>query len=103
MKLQKVKSEVQYKNVWLLLSIDSRNAQLNPLTFRKGYGYWSVVVTKLYYGLFMVPLQDRNREELDNEHTTIANMEHVYKDGSVKCEIFNIDDVEFIINDLCIN
>ncbi len=24
-------------------------------------------------------------------------------DGSVKCEIFNIDDVEFIINDLCIN
>ncbi len=22
---------------------------------------------------------------------------------SVKCEIFNIDDVEFIINDLCIN
>ncbi len=25
------------------------------------------------------------------------------RDGSVKCEIFNIDDVEFIINDLCIN
>ncbi len=24
-------------------------------------------------------------------------------DGSAKCEIFNIDDVEFIINDLCIN
>ncbi len=25
------------------------------------------------------------------------------KDGWVNCEIFNIDDVEFIINDLCIN
>ncbi len=25
------------------------------------------------------------------------------RDGSVKYEIFNIDDVEFIINDLCIN
>ncbi len=25
------------------------------------------------------------------------------RDGSVKCEIFNIDDVEFIINDLYIN
>ncbi len=26
------------------------------------------------------------------------------RDGSVKCEIFNIDDVEFIIiNDMCIN
>ncbi len=25
------------------------------------------------------------------------------RDVSVKCEIFNIDDVEFIINDLCIN
>ncbi len=25
------------------------------------------------------------------------------RDGSVKCEIFNIEDVEFIINDLCIN
>ncbi len=25
------------------------------------------------------------------------------RDGSNKCEIFNIDDVEFIINDLCIN
>ncbi len=25
------------------------------------------------------------------------------RDRSVKCEIFNIDDVEFIINDLCIN
>ncbi len=25
------------------------------------------------------------------------------RDGSVKCEIFNIDDVEFTINDLCIN
>ncbi len=25
------------------------------------------------------------------------------RDGWVKCVIFNIDDVEFIINDLCIN
>ncbi len=25
------------------------------------------------------------------------------RNGSVKCEISNIDDVEFIINDLCIN
>ncbi len=25
------------------------------------------------------------------------------RDGWVKCEIFNIDDVEFIINDLSIN
>ncbi len=27
----------------------------------------------------------------------------VVRDGLVKCEIFNIHDVEFIINDLCIN
>ncbi len=25
------------------------------------------------------------------------------RDGSVKCEIFNVDDVELIINELCIN
>ncbi len=25
------------------------------------------------------------------------------RDGSVKCETFNIDNIEFIINDLCIN
>ncbi len=25
------------------------------------------------------------------------------RDGLVKCEIFNIDDIEFSINDLCIN
>ncbi len=26
-----------YKKVWMLLNIDSENAQLNPLTFMKGY------------------------------------------------------------------
>ncbi len=25
------------------------------------------------------------------------------KEGMAKCNIFNIDDVEFIINDLCVN
>ncbi len=25
------------------------------------------------------------------------------REGRVKCDIFNIDDVEFIINDLCVN
>ncbi len=25
------------------------------------------------------------------------------KEGRAKCDIFNIDDVEFIINDLCVN
>ncbi len=59
-----------YKKVWKLLSIGSKNAQLNPLTFSKGY--WSAVVTKLCYGLFMVPLNDRNKEELDKGHISIA-------------------------------
>ncbi len=25
------------------------------------------------------------------------------REGRAKCDIFNIDDVEFIINDLCVN
>ncbi len=54
----------------MLLSIDSNNTQLNPLTFSKGY--WSAVVTKLCYGLFIVLLKDRNREELNKAHINIA-------------------------------
>ncbi len=39
--------------------------------------------------------------EIDSE-SVVKEMIDV-RDGSVKCQIFNIDDVEFIINDLCIN
>ncbi len=39
--------------------------------------------------------------EIDSE-SVVKEMIDV-RDGSVKCEISNIDDVEFIINDLCIN
>ncbi len=39
--------------------------------------------------------------EIDSE-SVVKEMIDV-RDGSVKCEIFNIDDVEFIINDPCIN
>ncbi len=56
--------------MWKLLSIGSKNTQLNSITFSKGY--WSAVVTKLCYSLFMVPLKDRNREELDKAHINIA-------------------------------
>ncbi len=40
-------------------------------------------------------------KEIDSE--SVVNEMIDLRDGSVKCEIFNIDDVEFIINDLCIN
>ncbi len=36
-------------------------------------------------------------------YTTHKSETITNKDGWVKCEIFNIDDVEFIINDLCIH
>ncbi len=60
----------------MLLSIGSKNAQLNPLTFSKGYRL--SVVTKLCYSLFVVPLKDRNREELDKAHINIAQRYKVY-------------------------
>ncbi len=53
----------------MLLSIGSKNAQLNPSTFSKGCR--SAIVTKLCYGLFMILFKDRNREELDNAHINI--------------------------------
>ncbi len=53
----------------MLLSIGSKNAQLNLFSFSKGY--WSAVVTKLCYGLCMVPLKDRNREELHKAYINI--------------------------------
>ncbi len=37
------------------------------------------------------------------ESASVVNKMIDVRDGWVKCEIFNIDDVEFIINDLCIN
>ncbi len=63
-----------YKKVWMLLSISSKNAQLNPLTFSKSY--WSADITKLCYGLFKVQLKDRSREELDKVHINIAIRVH---------------------------
>ncbi len=39
--------------------------------------------------------------EIDSA-TVVKEMIDV-RNGSVKCEIFNIDDFEFIINDMCIN
>ncbi len=38
---------------------------------------------------------------IDSEYVVTEMID--VRDGSVKCELFNIDDVEFIINDLCIN
>ncbi len=40
--------------------------------------------------------------EIDSA-SVVKEMIYGIRDGSVKCEIINIDDVEFIINDLCIN
>ncbi len=42
-----------------------------------------------------------NENEIDS--TSVVKEMIDVRDGSVKCEIFNSDDVEFIINDLCIN
>ncbi len=41
--------------------------------------------------------------EIDRASASVVKEMIDVKDGSVKCEIFNIDHVEFIINDLCIN
>ncbi len=53
-----------------VLSIGSKNTQLNPLSFSKGY--WSTYLTNLCYVLFMVPSKDKNREEIDKAHINIV-------------------------------
>ncbi len=41
----------------------------------------------------------------DNEIDSVCNLREMIevREGMAKCDIFNIDDVEFIINDLCVN
>ncbi len=41
----------------------------------------------------------------DNEIDSVCFLREIIevREGSAKCDIFNIDDVEFIINDLCVN
>ncbi len=41
----------------------------------------------------------------DNEIDSVCILREMneVREGRAKCDIFNIDDVEFIINDLCIN
>ena len=59
-----------YKRVWMLVSIGSRSVQMNPITF--SVGYWAVVITKLTYGLFLIPLKQKTKERLDSMHFTVA-------------------------------
>ncbi len=41
----------------------------------------------------------------DNEIDSVCILREMIevREGRVKCDIFNIDDVELIINDLCVN
>ncbi len=41
----------------------------------------------------------------DNEINSVCILREMIelRGGRAKCDIFNIDDVEFIINDLCVN
>jgi hypothetical protein len=56
--------------VWMLLSLGSKNVHINPLTFSKGY--WSIVVTKECYGLFLTLITDSSLRELDKAHAKLA-------------------------------
>ncbi len=38
-----------------------------------------------------------------NDSVCILREMFEVREGRAKCDIFNIDDVEFIINDLCVN
>ncbi len=41
----------------------------------------------------------------DNEIDSVCILREIIevREGRAKCDIFNIDDVEFLINDLCVN
>ncbi len=82
---------------------------LNPMSV--SWRNWCVCVT-IQIELSMVDMNVKNVykeewynsvsvNEIDSASVVIEMID--VRDGSVKCKIFNIDDVEFIINDLCIN
>ncbi len=50
----------------MLKSIGSRNVQMNPMTFSRGY--WAVAVSQLCYGMFLVNLKKRSLNKLDKMH-----------------------------------
>ncbi len=54
----------------MLKSIGSRSVQMNPMTFSRGY--WAVVVSKLFYGMFLVNLKKRSLDKLDKMHVDVA-------------------------------
>ncbi len=43
---------------------------MNPMTFSRGY--WTVVVSKLCYGMFLVNLTKRSLDKLDKMHVDVA-------------------------------
>jgi len=59
-----------YKKVWMIKSLGSMRVQINPLTFSKAY--WSVAVTKLCYGLFLMNLKFCTLDKIDKFHVNVA-------------------------------
>ncbi len=45
------------------------------------------------------------KQVYDNEIDSVCILREMIevKEGMARCDIFNIDDAEFIINDLCVN
>ncbi len=79
------------------MSVSARN-QLDCVTIQNEVSMIDINVKNVYKDEWYDSV---SVNEIDSE-SVVKEMIDV-RDGSVKCEIFNIDDVEFIINDLCIN
>ncbi len=65
-----VRIEKAYKKVWMLKSIGSRRTQINPMTFPKGY--WTAIVSKVCYGLFLTSIKNKTLDRLDKMQVDIA-------------------------------
>ncbi len=59
-----------YKKVWMLKSKGSRRIHINPMTFLKGY--WSAIVSKVCYSLFLTSIKNPNLDRLDKMHIDIV-------------------------------
>ncbi len=55
--------------------------------------------------MFGINVKQVYSEWYDNEIDSVCILREMIevREGMAKCDIFNIDDVEFIINDLCFN
>ncbi len=81
---------------WYPMSVSGKNLR-DCITFTQGISMISMNVKQVYGEWY-----DRVS---DNEIDSVCILREIIevREGRAKCDIFNIDDVEFIINDLCVN